>query len=89
MLVECLWREFKPCNTDDFQLIITDWGVCYTFNNPANRSDVLQVNQAGSGSGLFLRLNVEQDEYFSFKNRRGAGFKVKWILDVYDSKHCV
>ena len=82
MLLECWWRETKPCNADDFQLFITDWGICYTFNNPANRSDVLQFNQAGSGSGLYLRLNIEQDEYFSFKNRGGAGFKVNCILQM-------
>lgn len=83
--MECMWRELKPCNADDFQQIITDWGVCYSFNNPANRSNVLRVNQAGSGSGLFLRLNVEQDEYIGL--RASAGFKVNCILSMCSNNY--
>ena len=87
MLVTCSWREVEHCDASDFQLTVTDLGVCYTFNNPLDSNKVLHVNQAGSGNGLYLRLNAEQNEYVSWDNS-AAGFKVQYIS--YDTnKHYV
>ena len=75
MVEYCTWRDAEDCDYHNFSLIVTDWGVCYTFNNPPNKGDVLRVNQAGSRYGLSMILNVEQYEYTSSQHR-GAGFKV-------------
>lgn len=75
MLLECLWAGIEVCDHNDFETVISDWGVCYTFNNPLNKSLIRKVYQSGSQHGLFLRLNVQQDEYTTGENG-GAGFKV-------------
>ena len=73
MLFECTWRSLEKCSADNFTMVITDWGICYTFNN--NPLTALQVRQPGSHNGLSLRLNIEQYEY-TFGENTGAGLKV-------------
>ena len=68
----------KPCSADDFKQVITDWGVCYTFNDPENISEARMVNRPGNTNGLFLRLNVEQYEYI-YGEDSAAGIKVRII----------
>ena len=75
MLLGCNWRSAEDCDYHNFSLTVTDLGVCYTFNNPPNKGDVLRVNQAGSRYGLYMMLNVEQHEY-TLQQHPGAGFKV-------------
>lgn len=66
----------EDCGPENFTQTFTDFGVCYTFNNPKREEDVLFVQQTGFDYGLFLRLNVEQWEYYNSYNT-GAGVKVK------------
>ncbi|XP_072039738.1 acid-sensing ion channel 1C-like [Amphiura filiformis] len=75
MLVNCSWRISKPCGVDNFTQVITDWGVCYTFNDPGNLSDALVVNHVGNQNGLRLRLNIEQHEYV-YRDDIAAGIKI-------------
>ncbi|XP_006818455.1 acid-sensing ion channel 1-like [Saccoglossus kowalevskii] len=72
MLVWCKWRNSIECGPGDFKQILTDFGICYTFNGGSNP---LKIQQTGSTNGLYLRLNVQQDEYTNNENT-GAGFKV-------------
>ena len=72
MLLNCSWRG-SSCGVDNFTQVITDLGVCYTFN--ANITDPLRVSQAGSKNGLLLSLNIEQDEYVIGEDA-AAGIKV-------------
>lgn len=65
----------EPCGPENFTQTFTDFGVCYTFNNPKKKEDVRYVQQTGFDYGLFLRLNVEQWEYYNSYNT-GAGVKV-------------
>ena len=75
MLIDCKWSYTEYCDYHNFSLTVTDWGVCYTFNNPPNKGDVLRANRAGSRYGLSMLLNVEQDDY-TLSKQWGAGFKV-------------
>lgn len=77
MIIDCMWKTVEKCSHADFTQIITDFGVCYTFNNPTDPRKVLTVRQTGTEHGLFLRLNLELYEYY-FGPRKGAGFKVRW-----------
>ena len=79
MIVDCSWRSVEPCSYLNFTQVITDFGVCYTFNNPPDLSNSLTVRQTGYEHGLFLRLNLEQYDYF-YGERKGAGFKVIFIF---------
>ena len=76
MLRECSWRG-SPCGVDNFTQVMTDSGVCYTFNG--NTTDPLQVSQAGSKNGLSLSLNIEQNEYVIGEDA-AAGIKVIQIV---------
>ncbi|XP_072040584.1 acid-sensing ion channel 1-like [Amphiura filiformis] len=75
MLQNCSWRMLKPCGAENFTKVITDWGVCYTFNEPQDSSDALAINQPGNNNGLFVRLNIEQDEYV-YGEDSAAGIKI-------------
>ena len=74
MLLKCSWRSTVPCTPDNFTQIITDWGVCYTFNN--NPKTALQVKRPGSTNGLAMTIDIEQNKY-TFGENTGAGLKVK------------
>ncbi|XP_072051079.1 acid-sensing ion channel 4-B-like [Amphiura filiformis] len=73
MLFDCRWRSVVKCTAANFTQTVTDWGICYTFNN--DPMSALQVKQPGSVNGLSLRLNVEQYEY-TYGENTGAGLKV-------------
>ena len=73
MLLKCSWRSTMKCGPEDFRRIITDWGVCYTYNHDPETA--LEVRRPGSSNGLAMQLNVEQDEY-NFGENTGAGLKV-------------
>ncbi|XP_033631955.1 acid-sensing ion channel 2-like isoform X1 [Asterias rubens] len=75
MVVECKWRSSVNCTFQNFTQVLTDFGVCYTFNNPPDKASALRVQETGYDSGLYLRLNLEQYDYF-FGTSKGAGFKV-------------
>ena len=75
MLLWCSWQVNEECDYLNFTLTVTDWGVCYTFNNPLDKEEVLKVKNPGSRYCLFMRLNVEQYEYTASENT-GAGLKV-------------
>ncbi len=73
-IFDCRWREVEFC-VGNFTPIISDSGVCFTFNDPVNKSEILKINQPGRQNGLHLTLDVLQDEYVS-SEESAAGFKV-------------
>ena len=85
MLVECLWNGVEKCDDSDFDEVITDLGVCYTFNNPLNLAEVRVVNRPGTDSGLALTLNIVYDEYIQGEFQ-GAGIKVYTMWDHVSQK---
>ncbi|XP_072039851.1 acid-sensing ion channel 1C-like [Amphiura filiformis] len=74
-IYDCKWRAVEPCDARSFTTSLTDWGVCWTFNDPKNKSEILKINQPGKQNGLFLRMDVQQYEYVSGESE-AAGFKV-------------
>ncbi|XP_062813418.1 acid-sensing ion channel 3 [Anolis carolinensis] len=62
MLLGCRFggRECGPAN---FTSIFTRLGKCYTFNSGAPGYERLSVIRGGTGNGLELMLNIQQDEY--------------------------
>ncbi|XP_071848112.1 acid-sensing ion channel 1C-like isoform X2 [Apostichopus japonicus] len=75
MLLECKWNTGQVCSAENFTTVITDFGVCHTFNSRQDATTGLLVNQAGASQGLRIRLSLEQDEYF-WGEFTGAGFKI-------------
>ncbi|XP_071950925.1 acid-sensing ion channel 1C-like [Antedon mediterranea] len=70
----CTWELYEECGPLNFTTVMTDFGVCYTFNHKSNPRR-LMVQKSGKSRGLYLRLNIEQHEYTHGANS-AAGFKM-------------
>ncbi|XP_038055439.1 acid-sensing ion channel 2-like [Patiria miniata] len=75
MLIDCKWKSSQKCTVQNFTSRFTDHGVCFTFNDPEDVSERLQVINAGRDNGLFLRLFAETNEY-AFGENTAAGFRI-------------
>ena len=58
-LRRCVWNN-EDCSADDFEEVLTDHGVCYSFNSGKNRSvlDVAYTGRPGLTS-LFLSQHLQ------------------------------
>ena len=54
----------KECEERDITPLITNFGLCYTFNG-GSRKPILQTNGTGIRQGLSLVVNIQQDQYVS------------------------
>ncbi|XP_039383971.1 acid-sensing ion channel 3 isoform X2 [Mauremys reevesii] len=62
MLLQCSFRG-TDCTAQNFTAIFTRLGKCYTFNAGAPGNELLTTVKGGSGNGLELMLNIQQEEY--------------------------
>ncbi|XP_053265755.1 acid-sensing ion channel 3 isoform X1 [Podarcis raffonei] len=62
MLWQCTFRGAN-CSASNFTVIFTRLGKCYTFNSGAPGHELLTTVKGGTGNGLELMLNIQQDEY--------------------------
>ncbi|XP_076015274.1 acid-sensing ion channel 4-A [Genypterus blacodes] len=60
MLKSCNFSG-QNCSVDDFSVVYTRYGKCYTFNG--NRTTSRKSRQGGMGNGLEIMLDIQQDEY--------------------------
>ncbi|XP_060066461.1 uncharacterized protein LOC132546759 [Ylistrum balloti] len=74
LIVKCSWGDI-PCGPENFTAVLTDHGLCYSFNYDTDPSSVLVTSSSGSDAGLRLLLNVEQYEYMPGPST-AAGVKV-------------
>ena len=74
MIKKCRWKS-QPCGPDNFTAVITEFGLCYTFNSGLQNHPPLKVQRAGVDYGLRLQLSVQQDQYYG-SLRDSSGFKV-------------
>ncbi|XP_030836702.1 amiloride-sensitive sodium channel subunit beta [Strongylocentrotus purpuratus] len=71
------WRSSETLDHTNFTLKITDWGLCFVFNDADSGDPPLTVNRPGKEQGLELGLNVEQYESFIDSTARySTGFQV-------------
>ncbi|XP_069614926.1 acid-sensing ion channel 1 isoform X1 [Ranitomeya imitator] len=62
MMLECKYQG-RDCDVDDFITVFTRYGKCYTFNSGQNGRTPLITTKGGTGNGLELMLDIQQDEY--------------------------
>ncbi|XP_005111008.2 uncharacterized protein LOC101857070 [Aplysia californica] len=60
LIVRCEWHD-SECGPENFTEVLTDHGLCFSFNSDPHSQ--LWVNSAGAEYGLRLTLNVEQYEF--------------------------
>ncbi|XP_077984846.1 acid-sensing ion channel 1C-like [Glandiceps talaboti] len=73
MLLMCEWSSDTTCTSSNFTTVMTDFGVCYTFNGDAD--NMLSVHNRGRAHGMFMVLDVQQAEY-TYNSNKGAGIKL-------------
>ncbi|XP_058878974.1 acid-sensing ion channel 1C isoform X2 [Acipenser ruthenus] len=62
MLLDCKYRG-KDCGAENFTTIYTRYGKCYTFNSGLDGNPILTTLKGGTGNGLEIMLDIQQDEY--------------------------
>ncbi|XP_061579001.1 acid-sensing ion channel 4-A isoform X2 [Cololabis saira] len=60
MLMSCNFSG-QNCSVEDFSVVYTRYGKCYTFNG--NKNATRKTKQGGMGNGLEIMLDIQQDEY--------------------------
>ncbi|XP_044534897.1 acid-sensing ion channel 3 [Gracilinanus agilis] len=81
MLLDCSYRG-QHCGPDNFTMVFTRLGRCFTFNSGADGAEILTTFKGGAGNGLEIMLTVQQDEYLPLWKDRDetpyeAGFRVQ------------
>ncbi|KAK2516436.1 Asic1 [Columba guinea] len=62
MLLSCSYRG-ERCGPGDFAAVFTRYGKCYTFNAGQDGKPRLITMKGGTGNGLEIMLDIQQDEY--------------------------
>ncbi|XP_056654242.1 acid-sensing ion channel 1 isoform X1 [Monodelphis domestica] len=62
MLLYCSYRG-GPCGPHNFSVVFTRYGKCYTFNSGQDGRPLLKTMKGGTGNGLEIMLDIQQDEY--------------------------
>ncbi|XP_075877739.1 acid-sensing ion channel 1C isoform X4 [Nelusetta ayraudi] len=62
MLLGCRYRG-ETCTPKNFSTIYTRYGKCYTFNSGLDGNPLLTTLKGGTGNGLEIMLDIQQDEY--------------------------
>ncbi|XP_007528551.2 acid-sensing ion channel 1 isoform X1 [Erinaceus europaeus] len=62
MLLYCSYRG-GPCGPHNFSVVFTRYGKCYTFNSGRDGRPRLKTMKGGTGNGLEIMLDIQQDEY--------------------------
>ncbi|XP_075703108.1 acid-sensing ion channel 2 isoform X2 [Rhinoderma darwinii] len=62
MILYCKFRGHE-CNYRDFQTVFTRYGKCYMFNSGHDGRPLLTTVKGGTGNGLEIMLDIQQDEY--------------------------
>ncbi|KAF6731796.1 Acid-sensing ion channel 1 [Oryzias melastigma] len=62
MLLSCSYRGTE-CSAENFKVIFTRYGKCYTFNSGKDGQPLMVTMKGGTGNGLELMLDIQQDEY--------------------------
>uniref|UniRef100_A0A8C9VN03 Acid-sensing ion channel 1 n=1 Tax=Scleropages formosus TaxID=113540 RepID=A0A8C9VN03_SCLFO len=57
------FREGEQCGPRNFSTIFTRYGKCYTFNSGQDGRPLLITTKGGTGNGLEIMLDIQQDEY--------------------------
>ncbi|XP_057558413.1 acid-sensing ion channel 1 isoform X1 [Hippopotamus amphibius kiboko] len=62
MLLYCTYCG-GPCGPHNFSVVFTRYGKCYTFNSGRDGRPRLKTMKGGTGNGLEIMLDIQQDEY--------------------------
>ncbi|XP_028630591.1 acid-sensing ion channel 3 isoform X3 [Grammomys surdaster] len=86
MLLDCRYRG-QPCGPENFTVIFTRMGQCYTFNSGAHGAELLTTPKGGAGNGLEIMLDVQQEEYLPiWKDMEETPFEVGIRVQIHSQE---
>ncbi|ERE66888.1 acid-sensing ion channel 3 isoform X1 [Cricetulus griseus] len=86
MLLDCRYRG-QPCGPENFTVIFTRMGQCYTFNSGAYGAELLTTPKGGAGNGLEIMLDVQQEEYLPiWKDMEETPFEVGIRVQIHSQE---
>ncbi|XP_072741763.1 acid-sensing ion channel 2 [Ciconia boyciana] len=62
MMLYCKFKG-QECSHEDFKTVFTKYGKCYMFNSGEEGRPLLTTVKGGTGNGLEIMLDIQQDEY--------------------------
>ncbi|PNJ34572.1 acid-sensing ion channel 2 isoform X2 [Pongo pygmaeus] len=62
MMLYCKFKG-QECGHQDFTTVFTKYGKCYMFNSGEDGKPLLTTVKGGTGNGLEIMLDIQQDEY--------------------------
>ncbi|KAM4031818.1 acid-sensing ion channel 2 isoform 1-T1 [Anomaloglossus baeobatrachus] len=62
MLLSCRYRG-EACGPHNFSTVFTRYGKCYMFNSGHDGRPLLTTVKGGTGNGLEIMLDIQQDDY--------------------------
>ncbi|XP_029102722.1 acid-sensing ion channel 2-like isoform X2 [Scleropages formosus] len=62
MMLYCRYRG-QECTIHDFKTVFTRYGKCYVFNAEEEGKPLRTTVKGGTGNGLEIMLDIQQDEY--------------------------
>ncbi|XP_013390137.1 acid-sensing ion channel 1 [Lingula anatina] len=81
--IHCEFKGVKCNISKSFTPVLTEYGLCYTFNAVPNSKPRVFQDQPGIGNGLKLIVNIEQSEYTN-KMERGDPIEVGLLFQVHN-----
>ncbi|XP_052578123.1 acid-sensing ion channel 3 isoform X2 [Peromyscus californicus insignis] len=86
MLLDCRYRG-QPCGPENFTVIFTRMGQCYTFNSGLHGAELLTTPKGGAGNGLEIMLDVQQEEYLPiWKDMEETPFEVGIRVQIHSQE---
>uniref|UniRef100_A0A2K6ECA2 Acid sensing ion channel subunit 3 n=1 Tax=Macaca nemestrina TaxID=9545 RepID=A0A2K6ECA2_MACNE len=86
MLLDCRFRG-EPCGPENFTMIFTRMGKCYTFNSGADGAELLTTTRGGMGNGLDIMLDVQQEEYLPvWRDNEETPFEVGIRVQIHSQE---
>ena len=72
----CTYGWTKTCNKFDFSPVITETGICYTFNSGNNNRSLIIVSSSGIVNGLNILLNINDKDHTIGKFSQGFSISI-------------
>ena len=72
----CIFGWNQGCTAADFLPVITEYGLCYTFNSGKNNERLKIVNISGISSGLQVVLNINYTDHIIGKFSQGFSVSI-------------
>ena len=84
LIYDCKYRG-KACRQSDFKVTFTEYGKCYTFNQPNDLTQLKQTLKGGLDNGLEIILNAQQEDHLPiFRETENINFESGIKIHIHD-----